>query len=153
MEFKNQTENKEEFLTVKNFKVHHTQYIKVFAELVTIKGKIYMGLQPKSYYEDKSNPRLKRILLPNEAWTTFARQGVPTLDKALKEQHWTHPQPPMETTTTRKRLYSNVILTLKIFTLIHFQTFSFYFQSLTIYSSFDIYASFPLLRYNLTDNF
>ena len=51
MEFKNQTvtENKEEFLTLKNFQVHNTQYTEVFAQLVSINGKIYVGLQRKSY--------------------------------------------------------------------------------------------------------
>ena len=153
MEFQNQTDNKEEFLTLKNFKVHNTQYTEVFAQLMTINGKIYVGLQRKSYYEDQNNPKLKSILLPIEAWTTFVSQAVPTLDKAIKEHHSTHPPPPTETTTTKKRLFSNGNLTLIIFPLFHFQTFSFNFQSITIYSSFDIYASFPLLRYNLADNF
>ena len=40
MEFKNQTENKEEFLNLKNFKVHKNQYTEVLAQLVTINGKI-----------------------------------------------------------------------------------------------------------------
>ena len=132
MEFKNQTENKEEFLTLKNFKVHNTQYTEVFAQLVTINGKIYVGLQRTSYYEDKNNPRLKSILLPIEAWTTFVSQAVPTLDKAIKEHHSTHPPPPPETTTSRKRPYSNGILTLNILLLIHFRTFSFHFRSLSI---------------------
>ena len=48
MEIKNQTDNKEQFLTRKNFKVHNTQYTEVFAHLVTINGKIYVGLQRKS---------------------------------------------------------------------------------------------------------
>ena len=131
MEFKNQTENKEEFLTLKNFKVHNTQYTEVFAQLVTINGKIYMGLQRKSYYEDKNNPRLKSILLPIEAWTTFVSQAVPTLDKAIKEHHSAHPpSAPTETTTSRKRPYSNGILTLNILT-VHT------FRSLSINSSFD----------------
>ena len=59
IEFMNQTDNKEEFLTLKNFKVHKTQYTEVFAQLVTINGKIYVGLQRKSYYGDQNNPRLK----------------------------------------------------------------------------------------------
>ena len=132
MEFKNQTENNEEFLTLKNFKVHNTQYTEVFAQLVTINGKIYVGLQRKSYYEDQNNPRLKSILPPIEAWTTFVSQAVPTLDKAIKEHHSTHPPPPPETTTSRKRPYSNGILTLNLFLLIHFRTFSFHFRSLSI---------------------
>ncbi len=39
MEFKNQTENKE-FLTLMNFKVPNTKYTEVFAQLVSIHGKI-----------------------------------------------------------------------------------------------------------------
>ena len=152
MEFKNQTDNKKEFLTLKNFKVHNTQYTEVFAQLVTINEKIYVGLQRKSYYEDQNNPKLKSILLPIEAWTTFVSQAVPTLEKAIKEHQSTHPPPPTETTTSRKRPYSNGILTLNIFPLFHFRTFSFYFRSLTINSSFDIYATFPQLRISLTDN-
>ena len=56
MEFQNQTEqkNKDEILTLKNFKVHHTQFTDVFAQLVTITGKPYVGLHRKSYYEDKT---------------------------------------------------------------------------------------------------
>ena len=47
MVYQNQTENKEEFLTLKNFQVHNTQYTEVFAQLVTINGMIYVGLQRK----------------------------------------------------------------------------------------------------------
>ena len=76
-----QNKNKEdEFTTLKNFKVHNTAFTDVCAQLVTINGKIYVGLQRKSYFEDKNNPRLKSILLPIEAWTTFVSQGIPTLD-------------------------------------------------------------------------
>ena len=128
MEFKNQSENKEEFFTLKNFKVHNTQYTEVFAQLVTINEKIYVGLQRTSYYEDKNNPRLKSILLRIEAWTTFVSLAVPSLAKAIKEHQSTHPPRPTETTTTRKRPYSNGILTLIIFPLFHFRTFSFYFS-------------------------
>ena len=124
MEFKNQTDNKEEFLTLKNFKVHYTQYTEVFAQLVTINGKIYVGLQRTSYYEDKNNPRLKSILLPIEAWRTIVSQAVPTLEKAIKEHQATHPPPPTETSTSRKRPFSNGILTLNIITLFHFRALS-----------------------------
>ena len=135
MEFKNQTDNKEEFLTLKNFKVHNTQYTEVFPRVVTITGKIYVGLHRKSYYEDQNIRNLKTVLIPNEAWTTLVSQAVPMLDKAIKEHHWTHPAPPTETTTSRKRPYSNGILTLNILTV---RTF----RSLSIYSSFDTASSF-----------
>ena len=142
MEFKTHTENKDEFLTLKNFKVHNTQYTEVFAQKVTINGRIYVGLQRTSYYEDKNNPRLKSILFPIEAWTTFVSQAVPTLEKAIKEHHSTDPPPPPETNTSRKRPYSNGILTLKILKLFHFRTFSSYFRSLSMNSSFNISSSF-----------
>ena len=49
MEFQNQSEqkNKDKFLTLKNCKVHHTAYTDVLAQLVTINGNIYVGLQRK----------------------------------------------------------------------------------------------------------
>ena len=87
MQFKNQTENKDAFLTLKILKVHNTQYTEVFALLVTNTGNNFEGLQRKSYYEDQNNRRLERILLPNEAWTTCTSHAVPTLDRAIKEQH------------------------------------------------------------------
>ena len=34
----------DEFLTHKNFKVHNTEFTDVCAQLVTINGKIYVGL-------------------------------------------------------------------------------------------------------------
>ena len=46
-----------------------------FAQLVTINGKIYVGLQRKSYYEDKNNPRLEIILLPIAEWTTLVQSS------------------------------------------------------------------------------
>ena len=53
MEFKNQTVAKnKEFVTLKNVKVHNTQYTEVFSQLVRINGKIYVCLQGKSYYEE-----------------------------------------------------------------------------------------------------
>ena len=33
-----------EFLTLKNFDVHHTEFTDVCAQLVTMNGKIYVGL-------------------------------------------------------------------------------------------------------------
>ena len=49
---------KDEFLKFKNFNVHSTEYTEVCAQLVPMNGTFYMGLQLKSYYEDKTNPRL-----------------------------------------------------------------------------------------------
>ena len=118
MEFQNKN-TQDEFLTVKNFKVHNTEFSDVCAQLVTINGKIYVGLQRKCYFEDKNNPRLKSILLPIEAWTTFVTQAIPTLDKAIKEHHPTHPQAPPTTPKGRKRPYANGMFTLTFLTLIH----------------------------------
>ena len=115
MEFQNQKKS-DEFLTLKNFIVDNTEYTDVFAQLVTINGKIYVGLQRKSYFEDKNNPRLKSILLPIEAWTTFVTEAIPTLDKAIKEHHATHPQAPPTTSKGRKRSYANGMFTLIFFT-------------------------------------
>ena len=117
MEFQNQKKS-DEFLTLKNFKVHNTEFTDVCAQLVTINGKIYVGLQRKSYFEDKNNPRLKSILLPIEAWTTFVTQAIPTVEKAIKEHNATHPQAPPTTPKGRKRPYSNGMLTLSFLTLI-----------------------------------
>ena len=48
-----QNKNKQdEFLTLKNFKVHNTEFTDVCAQLVTINGKIYVRLQRKSYFEE-----------------------------------------------------------------------------------------------------
>ena len=116
MEFKNQTDNKE-FLTLNNFQVDYIQYTEVFAQFLTINRKIYVALQRKSYYEDQNNTKLKSILLPIEAWTSFVSKAVLSLDKAIKEHHSTHPPPPTETTTPRKRPNSNGFLTLYIFTM------------------------------------
>ena len=86
-----QNKNKQdEFLTLKNFKVHNTEFTDVCAHLVTINGIIYVGLQRKSYYEDKYNLRLKSILIPIDARTTFLTQAIATLDKAINENHATH---------------------------------------------------------------
>ena len=86
--------NQDEFTTLKNFKIHNTEYTDVCAQLVTRNGKFYVRLQRKSYFEDKNNPGLKSVLLPIEAWTTFVTQAIPTLDKAIKEHQVTPPAAP-----------------------------------------------------------
>ena len=68
----------------------------MFAQLVTINGKIYVGLQRKSYYDDKNIQGSWASYLPIDAWTTFVSQAVPRLDKAIKEQQAKEPAP-MET--------------------------------------------------------
>ena len=61
------------FLTLKHFKDNNTEFTDVCAQIVTIIGKLYVGLQRKSYFEDQNNPRLRSILHPIEAWTTFVK--------------------------------------------------------------------------------
>ena len=119
MELENKN-NQDEFLTLKNFKVNNTEFTDVCAQLVTINLKICVGLQRKSYFEDKNNPRLKSILLLIEAWTTFVTQAIPTLDKAIMEHHATHPQAPPTTPNGRKRPYANGMFTLTFLTNSHF---------------------------------
>ena len=92
--------------------MHYTEFTDVSAQLVTINGKIYVGLQRKSYSEDKNNPRLKSILLLIEARTTFVTQAIPTLDKAIKEQQAKEPPAPPEKAYSRKRPYFSGMLTL-----------------------------------------
>ena len=118
MEIQNQKKS-DEFLTLNNFKVHNTEFTDVCAQILTLNGKIYVGLQRTSYLEDTNNPRLKSILLPIEAWTTFVTQGIPTLDKAIKEHHATHTSPPATTPKGRKRPYANCMFTLTFLTLFH----------------------------------
>ena len=62
-----QNKNKQEFLTLKNFKLHNTEITDVCAQLLTQNGKIYVGVQRKSYFDEKYNRRRKSILLPIEA--------------------------------------------------------------------------------------
>ena len=115
----------DEFLTLKNLKIHNTEYTDVCAQFLSINGKMYVGLQRKSYFEDKYNPRLKSILLPIEALTTFATKAIPTLDKAIREHHATHPQATPATPKRRKRPYSNGMFALTFLTLIHTFLFSY----------------------------
>ena len=140
MEFQNQ-KKQHECLPLRNFKVHNTEFTDVCAQLVTINGKIYAGLPGKSYYDDKINPRLKSILRPIEAWTTFVTQAIPTLDKAIKEQHSTHPPPAAAGTPNgRKGPYSNDMLTLTFLTLLHtFLTLTHTFLNSFSFSDFRLF--------------
>ena len=86
--------NKSEFLVVKSYLVHNTKLSEVCAQLVTIKGKPYIGLQRNSYLseEEKENNRQvhKSILIPIEAWNTVICQASPGL---LKEAQRIQPKP------------------------------------------------------------
>ena len=78
--------NTEEFLNLKNGKVHQSELTEVFAQLGKITEQIYIGLQRESYYEDKDNWSLMHILILIEAWITFLTEAEPRLDKAMKEE-------------------------------------------------------------------
>ena len=41
------SEKADDFITLETFKIHKTRYLEVFAELLTIKDKLYVGLQRK----------------------------------------------------------------------------------------------------------
>ena len=114
MAFQNQKKHNE-FVSLKNYQVHNTLYTDVYAQLLTINGKIYLGLQRSSYFDDKNKPRLKSILLPIEAWTNFVTHAIPTLDTAIGEHHAKEPPAP-ETPKARKRPYSNAMLRLSFLT-------------------------------------
>ena len=105
----------DEFVSHKNFKVDNTEFTDVYPKIETNIGKTYVGLQRKSYFEDKINPRLKSILLPVEAGTTFLTQAIPTFDNAIKEHFATHPPAtPPATEKGKKRHYSIGMLTLTL---------------------------------------
>ena len=79
---------KNEFLVVKSYLVHNTKLSEVCAQLVTIKGKAYIGLERNSYRseEEKENNHQihKSILIPIEAWNTVVSQASPGLLKEAK---------------------------------------------------------------------
>ena len=81
----------DDFVTQETFKIHKTRYSEVFAELVTIKDKLYFGLQRKCYSESLSDPKTKSIYLPVEAWATLQTQAAPSIDKAIKAHKVTPP--------------------------------------------------------------
>ena len=79
---------KNDFLAVKSYLVHNTEFSEVFAQLVTIKGKPYIGLHRNSFRseEEKENNHQihKSILIPIEAWNTVINQASPGLLKEAK---------------------------------------------------------------------
>jgi len=80
--------NKSDFLVAKSYLVHNTEFTEVFAQLVTIKGKPYIGLQRKSFRSEEEkelNHQIqKSILIPIEAWNTVISQASPVLLKEAK---------------------------------------------------------------------
>ena len=96
-------------MTGNNWKVHYTECTEVVGQLVTINEKFYVGLLRNSYYDYMYKPRLKSILLPIEALTTFLTQAVPTLDTAIMEQQAKVPAL-AESPNSRKQPYSTASL-------------------------------------------
>ena len=80
--------NKSDFLVAKSYLVHNTEFTEVFAQLVTIKGKPYIGLQRKCFRSEEEkelNHQIqKSILIPIEAWNTVISQASPVLLKEAK---------------------------------------------------------------------
>ena len=81
----------------------------MFAELVTIKYKLYVGLQRKGYFESLSDPKTKSIYLPVEAWATLQTQAAPSMEKAIKE-HKATPTAWTETNKGKKGQYNNGVI-------------------------------------------
>ena len=100
------SEKADDFVTLETFKIHKTRYSEVFAELVTIKDKLYVGLQRKCYFESLSDPKTKSIYLPVEAWATLQMQAAPSIEKAIKA-HKVTPTARTETNKRKKRAYND----------------------------------------------
>ena len=77
----------DDFLNLETFKIHKTRYSEVFAEVVTIKNKLYVGLQRKCYCERFSDPRTKSIYFPVEVLATLQRQPGESIEKLITEQN------------------------------------------------------------------
>ena len=82
-----------DFVTVKSLKVHFTKRGKVCAQLLTINGEPYIGLQRttecynpdgESGLED-TKPYVKSIYLPVPAWDLLVKQALPQLFKEARQ--------------------------------------------------------------------
>ena len=56
--------NKSEFFVVKPYLVHNTKLREVCAQLVTIKGKPYIGLQRNSYLSEEKRKIIFKFINP-----------------------------------------------------------------------------------------
>ena len=82
-----------DFVTVKSLRVHFTKTGKVWAQLITIKGEPYIGLQrtTERYNPDGESgledpkPYVKSIYLPVAAWDTLLKQALPQLFKDARQ--------------------------------------------------------------------
>ena len=82
-----------DFVTVKSLRVHFTKTGKVCAQLITIKGEPYIGLQrtTERYNPDGESgledpkPYVKSIYLPVAAWDTLLKQALPALFKEARQ--------------------------------------------------------------------
>ena len=110
------SEKEDDFGTLETFKIHKTRYSAVFAVLVTIKEKLYGGLQRKCYFQSLSQPKTKSIYLPLEAWATLQTQAAQSIEKAIKA-HRVTPPARTEAYNGKKRAYNYGII------LIHSQIF------------------------------
>ena len=100
------SEKADDFVTLETFKIHKTGYSEVFAELVTIQDKLYVGLQRKCYFESLRDPKTKSIYLQVEAWATLQTQAAPSIEKEIKAQKVTPPAR-MQTNKGKKRAYND----------------------------------------------
>ena len=98
------------FLSLKNFNLHLTEVPTCLLAWTQLRGKFYVGLQGKSYYEGKNSATHKSILPPIEAWRNSGTHELPTLEKAVKEQQATERPAPKESAQSRKRLSYNGML-------------------------------------------
>ena len=84
-----------EFVLLKSFQFHSTQYTTVSAQVALIRNIPYVGLQRITYpYKDQgvTNPRIKSIYLPLQAWANLVNVVVPQLCETV--QNYLRDQPP-----------------------------------------------------------
>ena len=71
-----------QFTTLNSIRVQLTRKTEVFAQILDINGRLYIGLQRTSYQKNAQGleePRQKSIFLPFTAWKHLASNVSPTL--------------------------------------------------------------------------
>ena len=96
----------DDFGTLDTFKMHNRRYSAVFPDLVTIKDKLYVGLQRKCYLECLSDLKTKSIYLTVEALATLQTQTAPCIEKGIKHDNET-PSARTESNKGKKGAYKN----------------------------------------------
>ena len=96
-------EKADDFITLKTFKIQRQD---IQMNKVTIKDKVYVGLQRKCYIESLSDPKTKSIYLLVEAWATLQTQSAPSIEKGIKEHKLT-PTAWTESIKGKKRAYND----------------------------------------------